>query len=71
MMSHRGVEFVMTIPRSGCGGVVFVAVRRDRTGGGGFVFEGGVRLKRIFFTEMIRPMSYRVFNFASAWGNGS
>jgi hypothetical protein len=40
-------------------------------GEGGFVFEGGVRLKRIFFTEMIRPMSYLVFNFASAWGNGS
>jgi hypothetical protein len=31
MMSHRGVEFVMTMPRSGCGGLVFAAVRRDRT----------------------------------------
>ena len=71
MMSHRGAEFVMTIPRSGCGEVGFAVVRRDRTGEGGFVLEGGARLKRIFFTEMIRPMSYLVLSFASEWGNGS
>ena len=69
-VSQSGVELVMTIPRSGWG-LDCVVGRRDRTGGGGFVFGGGIRLNRIFLTEMTRPMSYRVFSFARLCGKGS